>query len=170
MFNCCSLSEFGRRFTVRFFLFSLAWIVLTGADGPSWILGGPAVLAAVLVSLLLSSSPSSMSIVGAVRFIPFFVGQSWLSGIDVMRRALSPRLLINPGLITYKTSLPAGPPLVFFVNAISLLPGTLSADLEGSLVTVHTIDVEMPTWASMEKLEFRVALLFRQSLLKREKR
>lgn len=166
-FHC--LSYFNARVLVRFFLFSFVWFVLTGADGASWILGLPAVLLAVFLSLKLSpASRSRLSLAGLFRFVPFFLRQSTLSGIDVMRRALSPHRMLNPGLVTYTTFLPEGASRTLFVNTISLLPGTLSADLKDNTVTVHTIDKNQPIWANIQNLELRIAMLLRVTMSKEE--
>jgi len=157
-----SHSNLGRCVFLRFLLFSAVWLVLTGSEAESWIIGFPAIVCAVFLSLKLSpSSHISLSFVGICSFIPFFLRQSSLSGIDVMRRALSRRLAVNPGLVSYTTFLPEGAPRIFFVNTISLLPGTLSADLQGNTVTVHTIDKNIPIWANMQNLELRIAILWR---------
>lgn len=151
----------GQRVLVHFLVLSLVWLVLTGSDWSSWLVGLPAVLFAVACSLFLAPSFfRSLSLTGAVRFIPFFLRQSSHSGIDVMRRTLLPRLRVNPGLVTYDTFLPPGSPRVFFVNTISLLPGTLSADLKEETVTIHTIDKDLPIWANIQGLEWRVAAFF----------
>jgi len=156
------LLNLGQRALIRVLLFSLVWFVLTGSEAASWIVGGPAVLLAVGLSLLLApSSCWSLSLVGACRFIPFFLRQSTLGGVDVMRRALSPRPLVNPGLVSYATFLPAGGPRIFFVNTISLLPGTLSADLQEDTVLVHTMDKDLPIWTNIQNLEWRIAALFK---------
>jgi multicomponent Na+:H+ antiporter subunit E len=151
----------GQRVLVRFLVFSLVWLVLTGSDWSSWLVGLPAVLFAVACSMILApSSFCSLSLTGAVRFISFFLRQSSHSGIDVMLRTLSSPLRVNPGLVTYDTFLPSGSPRVFFVNTISLLPGTLSADLAGDTVTIHTIDKDLPIWGNIQGLEWRVAAIF----------
>ena len=80
-----------------------------------------------------------------------------------MRRALSPRQLLNPGLVSYTTLLPEGTARIFFVNTISLLPGTLSADLDGNRVTIHTLDQSLPIWANIQRLEYHVGALMRIS-------
>ncbi|MBU0483446.1 MAG: Na+/H+ antiporter subunit E [Proteobacteria bacterium] len=148
---------------VRFVIFSTVWFLLTGSEMKSWLVGIPAVFFAVGLSLYLSPPGcGKLSFVGGCFFIPFFLRQSFLSGIDVMRRTLSPQRLINPGLVSYTTTLPPGAPLIFFVNTISLLPGTLSADLQGNTVTIHTIDQDLPIWTNIQNLEGRIAVLFNQ--------
>jgi len=155
------LPNLGRRVLIRVLLFSLVWFVLTGTDTTSWIVGSPAVLLAAGLSILLApSSRQSLSLPGAFRFMLFFLRQSILGGVDVMRRALSPHLLVNPGLVSFATFLPAGGPRIFLVNTISLLPGTLSVDLKEDTVLVHTIDKDLPIWTNIQNLEVRIAALF----------
>jgi len=46
------------------------------------------------------------------------------------------------------------------LSTISLLPGTLSAGIEGDLIDVHAIDVNDDPMADLQRLEQRVAGLF----------
>ena len=157
-----SLTDTLGRIAVRLILFAAVWFMLTGSDLQSWIFGVPAVCIATLLSLIVSPGLSHMpTALGFGSFVPFFLRQSSLSGIDVMRRALSPRLAVNPGLVSYTTNLPEGAPRIFFVNTISLLPGTLSADLHDNTVIIHTIDKNLPIWANIQNLEGRISVLFR---------
>lgn len=150
------------RSLTRILLFCLAWVVLTRSDPTSWIVGGPAVLLAAGLSLLLAPpSRWELSLTGAARFLLFFLHQSILGGVDVMRRALSPRPLVNPGLVSFATFLPAGAPRILLVNTISLLPGTLSADLKKDTVLIHTINKDLPIWSNIQNLEGRIAVLFK---------
>lgn len=150
-----------RRAVLRLLFFALLWFLLTGPNLKSWIIGGPTVLLAVAASLLLSpDSRTPISIIGLCLFIPFFLGKSLQSGIDVMRRTLAARPQVNPGLVSYTTTLPEGSARILFANTISLLPGTLSADLKDDQVIVHAIDQDLSVWASLQQLEQRIALIF----------
>ncbi len=149
------------RVVVRVLVLSILWVVLSGNDVKSWIVGAPAVLLAVCWSFILApASYWPLSFGGACRFIPFFLGKSFHSGIDVMRRTFSPVMPVNPGLVDYATFLPDGPPRILFANTISLLPGTLSVDLQGNVVIIHTIDKNQPIWTNIHNLEWHVAALF----------
>lgn len=160
-FHCCRHPGLAHQAVVRLLIFSLTWLVLTDFDRASWVIGLPAILFAVGLSLVLApASRWPLSAKGVSLFIPFFLWQSTLGGIDVMRRALAPRLSINPGMLPYVTFLPEGGPRILFVNTISLLPGTLSAQLLGNTVTIHTIDTTLPTILHIKDLELRVAALF----------
>lgn len=156
--------NFNRRFFLRILFFSSIWFLLTGAEATSWVVGVPAVLIASGLSLKLAlPSQYRISLVGVCRFIPFFLRQSLHGGIDVMRRALSSRQLLDPGLVSYTTFLPEGSSRIFFANTISLLPGTLSAELHGNSVIIHTLDRGLPIWANIQGLEYHIAALIRIS-------
>ncbi len=161
--------QFLRQLLPRFIIFSFLWFALAGSDTASWIFGIPAILFASAISLMLaSSSPLHIRLTRLFRFIPFFLRQSFYGGVDVMRRALSRRLLLDPGIVSYTMLLPEGSARIFFVNSISLLPGTLSAKLQGNQVTIHTLDQGLPVWANLQKLEYQVAALMCISLEKKE--
>ena len=136
------------------------WFALTGADLSSWLIGVPAVVISTALSLILAPpSQNSLSLCGVLHFIPFFLYQSFRGGLDVLRRALSSQQLLDPGLVSYITLLPEGWPRIFFVNTISLLPGTLSTELHGNQIIIHTLDRGLPIWANIQNLEYHVAAL-----------
>jgi multicomponent Na+:H+ antiporter subunit E len=143
--------------------YSLVWLALTGGDPLSWIVGAPAVLLAVTVSLFLS--PGCMRTVSfghALLFLPYFIVQSILSGLDVLRRTFSPKLRINPGLFIYRTSLPEESSRVLLANIISLLPGTISTDLQDEEIIIHVLDTGLPARENIRQLEIRIARIFHQ--------
>lgn len=141
--------------------FALIWGVLTGGAADTWPAGSLAVATAALVSLALRPPrPWRMRLGGAVRFVPFFFRQSLRGGLDVARRAFSPGLPLNPVLVEHPLRLPPGTARIFLLNTVSLLPGTLSADLRGDLLVVHGLDAELPLAADLRRLEALVADLF----------
>lgn len=154
-----------RSILVRGALFAAAWAILTGAEPASWIIGAPAVIAATWVSLRLAAPRCrSVSVAGLLRFGAYFLRASLSGGIDVAQRVLRPRLPIEPGLRKYRMRLRDPAARVVFVNAISLLPGTLSADLDGDLVRVHALDARADVQVELQALERRVAALFDECL------
>ncbi|WP_462328797.1 Na+/H+ antiporter subunit E [Thiohalocapsa halophila] len=153
------------RWTVRLVLFALVWLMLAGTDPVSWIIGVPAVLlatfAAARLSTLVGADPSPLRL---VAFVPFFVWESILGGVDVARRVLSPRLRIDPALIGYRPRLQDAAAKVVFLDTISLLPGTLSADIRDGIIQVHALDADPSVVAGLVGLEQRVARLFGETL------
>lgn len=137
------------------------WLVLTGADSGSLVVGIPAVLLAALVSASDSSGQGTpLRLVRLLRFLPVFLLRSVVAAFDVARRTLVPGLPISPGMLDYDLSLPPGVARVVFMNTVSLLPGTLSATLEGDRLTVHVLDDGMNHPATLAALERTMAGIF----------
>ena len=99
---------------------------------------------------------------GAAPFLFFFVRESIRGGWDVARRVLDPRLPLAPGFVRFTTSLPRGPALHLFVTAVTLLPGTVTAGIDGDRIIVHTIDSTRGPESGLRDLERRVSELFVQ--------
>lgn len=143
----------------RSMLFALVWWALTHGAVDSWSMGLPVVALTTLVSVLLLP-PSAWSVFGLVRFIPFFLWESIRGGIDVAGRALHPNLPITPGLHEYSLRLAAGFPRIFMANCVSLLPGTLCAELDDSILRVHVLDETGDFVEHLQTLENRLAAVF----------
>jgi multicomponent Na+:H+ antiporter subunit E len=139
----------------------LVWLGLNGPDLASWLIGVPTILAAsTLVMRYPRHRPLDLRWAGLAGFALFFFRQSVLGGWDVARRVLEPRPRIDPGYVDYETSLPPGPARHFYIGVISLLPGTLTTDVEGDRIVVHAIDVEADPEAALGELEVQVARIF----------
>ena len=78
-------------------------------------------------------------------YLPVFTWQLILSNIDVARRVLSPKIPLNPGIIKIKTELKGDFAKLALANSITLTPGTLSIDVDGEDIYVHTVDVKGKT-------------------------
>jgi multicomponent Na+:H+ antiporter subunit E len=142
-------------------LLALVWLALTGADLRYAPLAVAIVGGATAVSLaLVPPARSRLRPAGAIRFVPFFVRQSLLGGIDVARRALAPARPIEPDFIAYHLRLPAGAPRTTFTAVVSLLPGTLSTELTDDALIIHVLDRRLDTAATLANLERRVADMF----------
>ncbi|MEJ2602981.1 MAG: Na+/H+ antiporter subunit E, partial [Gammaproteobacteria bacterium] len=93
-------------------------------------------------------------------FLPWFIHQSLAGAVDVAIRALRPAMPLAPGVIHYDLRLPAGASRVAVANVISMLPGTLSADLDGEHLVVHALDSDQDLEAMVRDLEPRIAGVF----------
>lgn len=150
---------------LRAALFGAIWIVLAGPDPSAWIIGAPTVWLATWVSLRLSAPRTrQLSILGALRFVPFFLWESLRGGIDVASRVMRPCLRIEPGTRDYRIHLRNPAARLVYVDCVSLLPGTLSADLRGDRISVHALDITTDMDADLRRLERRVADLFGERL------
>lgn len=141
--------------------YAVLWWLLSGGQVDSWVVGAPSVLAATGLSMWLAPRRGwRWTAGGLLRFVVYFGRASLGGGLDVAWRSLHPRLPIDPQLISYSVRLPAGTARVFFVNVISLCPGTLSADLRGENLRVHVLDGRQPTGRQLADLERVVGALF----------
>lgn len=150
----------GRRvWARRILLFGALWWILSGGAPGSWLLGAPIVLLATWLSLALWVV-RPISWVGLARFIPYFAAQSLAGATDVALRALHPGMPLYPGLVRHKLRLPPGAARVALADVISMLPGTLSADLENDEVVIHALDTRKDMHEMVLDLEPRIAAVF----------
>ncbi len=137
------------------------WAVFSGGGPSSWVVGAPAVLLALWATYVLAPVQiPHFNPVYVLVFVPVFLRLSFHGGIDVARRAMGRRVRVAPALLDYALRLEPGTPRFFFMLCISLLPGTLSADLDGDRLTVHVLDGQMDNAAELAQLEGQVARLF----------
>jgi len=147
-------------------LLSALWVAFAGYEDPmSWVIGLPTVIAATWSHNNLSSRQNGgASIAGILRLLPVFLWESFKGGFDVARRVLRLRLEINPGLFDYRLNLCSTSARVLYVDLVSLMPGTLSADLRGDLMRIHALDLRRDSVTELRRLERQVAAVFGQSM------
>lgn len=75
----------------------------------------------------------------AVGFAVWLTGRAVVAGAQVAWLALSPRLEMTPCVLRFRTELHSSVARTVFTNAISLVPGTLTVDLDGADVVVHAL-------------------------------
>jgi multicomponent Na+:H+ antiporter subunit E len=143
----------------RVALFAVLWWILSGGVLDSWMIGAPFVLLAAWLSLRLWAEPP-LSLAGLARFIPWFAYQSVVGATDVAIRALQPRMPLHPGVVRHRLRLPPGASRVTLANVVSMLAGTLSADLEDDELVIHALDARNDLHAMVLDLEPRIAALF----------
>ncbi len=144
---------------LRAVVFALIWWILVDGELSSWPVGVPVVIIATLVSIMLLP-PTSGSLKGLIRFVPFFLWHSLRGGVDVLRRVMHPQLLISPKIYDYRWRLQTDLSRVLMVNVVSLLPGTLSVDLDDEYLRIHVLDQTGDFASELAVIEVRVAELF----------
>src|SRR6056297_805160 len=80
--------------------------------------------------------------INTIKYIPLFIIEMIKANIDVARRVINPKLLINPGIVKVKTDLESDYAKLFLANSITLTPGTLTMDVIEDNLYIHWIDVE----------------------------
>lgn len=149
-----------RAMIFRAVLLALCWWAITEGDRDALGFGALAVTVALLLSLRLHK-PVHFGVLALLQFLPLFIWRSLAGGVDVARRALAPGPPLDPALVEYRTQLPAGLPRVFLANVISLLPGTLTADLRDEVLCLHVLSRDSVNEAGLRRLEDAVQRIFK---------
>ena len=139
---------------VYFLLAFIVWVFLTWpfADGKidiQVIIAG--LIASLIVAILFHEILpqehivfiSPVRIFWTVVYIPVFFYYVIKANLDVVYRALHPRMPINPGIVKIKTNLKTESGITALANSITLTPGTLTVDLtDDGFLYVHWINVK----------------------------
>ena len=150
----------------RMAILAFLWWVLAKGALESWQVGIPAILAAIFIDYrLFRHQTNRWSLGGFIVFALFFLKLSVTSGVDVVRRIYHPRLPLNPAMVDYPLRLAFPAARNLFVCTVSLLPGTLSAELGTQSLVVHVLDIDRPFNQELKLIEDRVAAVFRHAEL-----
>jgi multicomponent Na+:H+ antiporter subunit E len=137
------------------------WWLLSDGETSSWLVGIPVVSAAAWASHRLGAVRfGSLSWLGLSRYVAFFVWESILGGIDVARRVIAPRMRISPGFASYQIRLRQNGARLLFANSVSLMPGTLAADLRGDCLEIHALDIGSDFSHELRRVEAAVGRVF----------
>ena len=155
--------------TARWTLLLLAvWLMLSAGDLASLIIGLPFIALAILLRPATDNSTgkSSLSVnfIGLLQFAWFFILESLRGGVDVSHRVLSPRPMVDAVFYDYSMQLQLPHAQQLFISSISLLPGTLCADLDNKKIRIHTLDQHMETAQGIKRLESLVGKIFGEAL------
>ncbi len=151
-------------FLLRTVVLALLWWLLTHGETGSWTIGVPTIAAAAALSTVLMPTPPSLPrLVNLPKFLIYFLGESIVGGVDVVKRALHPDMPLATDFVTVTLSRLDPPQRLVFAILVSLMPGTLSARLEGETLLVHVLDRRLPIEASLDRLELALAALQRRS-------
>ena len=149
------------RLTLRISGLAVLWAIL--CEGEGWIVGAPVILIATAVTSL-GTSADQWSLAGIARFIPYFLWNSGRGAVDVAARALHPQLPVDPAILRYEMQLDSTAARVLMANSVTLLPGTLSADMEGNVLSVHVLNASGPAMDSLSALERHISATVRQDV------
>ena len=129
------------------FLFAL-WLLLSGHYTPLLLLLGT--VSTLLVVLLTTRADLIDREIQPVLIKPsVLLYWAWLgreivkSNIDVSRRILNPSLPISPTIFTLRATQKTELGRVTYANSITLVPGTVTVDVEEDLFTVHALTQEI---------------------------
>src|SRR5262249_41759519 len=125
--------------------FLALWVVLAGVDPADLPAAAVAVAAATWTRLRLLPPGAARLSPSALAQLPLrFLWASVVAGLDVARRALDPRLPLQPGFVLYPVRFPPGSARNAFTALTSLLPGTVPAGDHNARIIYHCLDVGQP--------------------------
>lgn len=139
---------------IYFVLGFVLWMLLTWpiVDGQvNWQVVIAGVIAAAIVSLLFHEILpkehhvfiSPVRIFWFLLYIPVFFYYVMIANLDVVYRALHPKMPIKPGIVKIKTKLKTESGITALANSITLTPGTLTVDLtDDGYMYIHWINVK----------------------------
>jgi multicomponent Na+:H+ antiporter subunit E len=135
--------------------FLAVWILIGGTYPTDFPAGLVAAALASWASLVLHPpSARRLKFGPLMRLGSRLLFDSVVAGFDVARRALDPRLPLNPGSIRYVSGFPPGSARAVFGTIMSLVPGTLPLGpaADGTLL-VHCLDLDQPIAANLAQDE-----------------
>ncbi|MGQ0525472.1 MAG: Na+/H+ antiporter subunit E [Betaproteobacteria bacterium] len=120
------------------------WLLLSGLYTPFLVLAGLGTSLAVAALAWRMGAADSEGYpveltLAAVTYWPWLVREIIVSGWQVSRIVLHPRLPVSPRLVRFKPSQRTPVGLVTHANSITLTPGTLTVEAEQESFLVHTL-------------------------------
>jgi multicomponent Na+:H+ antiporter subunit E len=117
------------------------WLVLSAHAEPALV--GLGVLASLVVSWANRGrerlSPTLRGVPGLARYLPWLLKEVAVSNLQVARLVLDPRLPITPTIVRLRAPFSGDVALTTLANSITLTPGTVTLDVEGSDLVIHAL-------------------------------
>jgi multicomponent Na+:H+ antiporter subunit E len=83
------------------------------------------------------------------------------AGFSVAATVLHPRRSARPGVVRFRTGLPSPAARTLLANSITLVPGTMTVNVEDDRFTVHAFDPQSAEDLATAAVQRRIARIFR---------
>ena len=162
---------------IYFVISFIVWVLLTwpfveGQVDKQIVIAG--LIASVFVAMLFHEIlpkehhifTSPVRIFWFLVYVPVFFYYVMKANLDVVYRALHPKMPIKPGIVKIKTNLKTDSGITALANSITLTPGTLTVDLtkDGYMyihwINVKSDDVEQATKFIAQRFEWFIKKIF----------
>ncbi|UCC13303.1 MAG: Na+/H+ antiporter subunit E [Gammaproteobacteria bacterium] len=152
---------------VRYFSLALVllavWLLLSGHYDPLLISLG---VASVILTTWIAARLKIVDIEGhpihialrTIRYFPWLFWEIVKSNVDVARRVLSPSLPVSPRVFTVQSSQRTAVGRTIYANSITLTPGTVTIDVRGSELDVHSLTSESAAEIQSGRMDARVTI------------
>ena len=150
----------------------LTWPFVDGKIDGRVVVGGliASVIVAVMFHEILPKEHhvfiSPVRIFWFLVYVPVFFYYVFKANLDVVYRALHPKMPIKPGIVKVKTTLKTESGITALANSITLTPGTLTVDLtDDGFLYIHWIyvrsdDIEEATKYIAKRFEWFLKKIF----------
>jgi len=157
---------------IYFVLGFIIWMLLTWSVDVQVVVAGliASAVAAVLFHEILPKEHlvfiSPIRLFWVLVYLPVFFYYVMKANLDVVYRALHPKMPIKPGIVKIKTNLKTESGITALANSITLTPGTLTVDLtdDGFLyihwINVKSDDIEQATKLIARRFEWFLQRIF----------
>jgi multicomponent Na+:H+ antiporter subunit E len=102
-----------------------------------------------------------ISVVGFVSFAMWLLLRMLQSAVWVATVVVDPRRQPHPGVVHFDTNLPSPAARTMLANSISLVPGTITLNVDGSRFTVHAFTPQSVEDLVTAATQRRIARVFR---------
>ena len=166
--------ELVRRTTVVQALVLFAfWFALSGRTDPLFLITGA--ITAVGVTAVTSRITRAclrpdadhvpitqipLALVRAVGFAFWMAGRILVASVQLARIVLSREMPLDPCSVRFRTELRSPLARTVLTNSISLVPGTLTVDIDGEVILVHALSPSQVTDLVTGRLQNKVAHIF----------
>jgi len=157
---------------IYFVLGFIIWTLLTWSVDVQVVVAGLIASAAVAVLFHEILPKEHLVFISPIRlfwvlvYLPVFFYYVMKANLDVVYRALHPKMPIKPGIVKIKTNLKTESGITALANSITLTPGTLTVDLtdDGFLyihwINVKSDDIEQATKLIAQRFEWFLQKIF----------
>ena len=157
---------------IYFVLGFIIWMLLTWSVDVQVVVAGLIASAAVAVLFHEILPKEHLVFISPIRlfwvlvYLPVFFYYVMKANLDVVYRALHPKMPIKPGIVKIKTNLKTESGITALANSITLTPGTLTVDLtdDGFLyihwINVKSDDIEQATKLIAQRFEWFLQKIF----------
>ena len=125
----------------------LFWLLLSGFLTPGLMTFGiVSAIAAVVIAARMSATDEEGHpihlIFSAITYFPWLIWEIVKSAWNVTKIIVDPSLPISPTVVTVTAGQKTSSGITTYANSITLTPGTITMDVEGSELTVHALTKE----------------------------
>lgn len=121
------------------------WLVLTNSIALANIVVGLIVSAAIALLYTRSFKEDDVEMISPLWlgvYIVVFLKNIIISNIQISKRILRKDMRLAPAIVAVKTDLKSDWKKLLLANSITLTPGTLTLDVKGDTLFIHTIEYD----------------------------